>query len=124
MKSRATTALCSRQSDASMIRFPEGVRARLKEEAKKAGRSMNSEIGFRLMASLGMEAPVAVPNRAVVPAGDRIRLAELFASQWIGPLSDRRFVSGYTDEAAAIEAARLGLLQADALLRLSKDEPA
>ncbi|WJR67650.1 Arc family DNA-binding protein [Neorhizobium sp. CSC1952] len=41
-----------RESDKFMLRFPEGMRDRIKEEAAKSGRSMNAEIVHRLANSL------------------------------------------------------------------------
>lgn len=41
----------SRESDQYMMRFPEGLRDRIKEAAKASGRSMNTEIVMRLGAS-------------------------------------------------------------------------
>lgn len=47
MSDRAT----GRDSDKFMLRFPEGMRARIREAAEANGRSMNSEIIARLEAS-------------------------------------------------------------------------
>lgn len=46
------TAPTNRDSDKFMLRFPDGMRDRLKEEAAKNGRSMNAEIVSRLEESL------------------------------------------------------------------------
>ncbi|PTM96485.1 Arc family DNA-binding protein [Mycoplana dimorpha] len=44
-------AKIGRGSEQAMIRLPDGMRDRLKEEAKKNGRSMNAEIVARLEAT-------------------------------------------------------------------------
>jgi plasmid stability protein len=41
----------SAKQDQYMVRFPEGLRDRIKEEAAKSGRSMNAEIILRLEAT-------------------------------------------------------------------------
>ena len=43
--------------------------------------------------------------------------AAAFAAEWVAVLSRRRDVHGYSDTAACVEANRLGLLQADAMLK-------
>ncbi|MDX0543933.1 Arc family DNA-binding protein [Sinorhizobium medicae] len=48
------TSNTGRDSDKFMLRFPNGMRDRLKEEAAKNGRSMNAEIVHRLEASLAV----------------------------------------------------------------------
>lgn len=71
------------------LRFPDGMRDRLEESAKSAGRSLHAEIIERLRASLdaptiedrvaALEAQVArlVPKTARQPAGDGINWAAL-----------------------------------------------
>lgn len=44
-------------------------------------------------------------------------LAAKFAAAWVIALSSRHEEAGYADKAAFIEANRLGLLQADAMLK-------
>ncbi len=45
------TAATGRESDKFMLRFPEGMRATIKEAAEKNGRTMNAEIVARLQSS-------------------------------------------------------------------------
>lgn len=51
------TASTGRESDKFMLRFPEGMRALIKEAAEKNGRTMNAEIVARLEASFKGGAP-------------------------------------------------------------------
>lgn len=57
------TASTGRESDKFMLRFPEGMRALIKEAAEKNGRTMNAEIVARLQGSLD----AAATARANVP---------------------------------------------------------
>ncbi len=51
-----------RDSDQFNLRFPDGMRDRIKEAAKQSGRSMNAEIIYRLQTTLEMDAYVPGPN--------------------------------------------------------------
>lgn len=51
------TISTNRESDRFMLRLPDGMRDRLKDEAAKNNRSMNAEIIARLEASFAPEAP-------------------------------------------------------------------
>lgn len=65
-----------------MVRFPEGMRDRLKEAASANGRSMNAEIVARLEVSLEVDAQLADPRagaEAVKPLIDLVR--EEFSSK-------------------------------------------
>ena len=46
-----------------------------------------------------------------------------FASAWVIAISRRHAERGYEDEAAAVEANRLGLIQADAMLKAREAKP-
>lgn len=48
--------------DKFMLRFPDGMRDRIKEAAAENGRSMNAEIIYRLQTTLEMDAYVPGPN--------------------------------------------------------------
>lgn len=56
-KLKAVTA--RRGDDQFLLRFPEGMRERIKDEADHAGRSMNTEIIMRLEASFGARVQIA-----------------------------------------------------------------
>ena len=70
--------------DQYMLRFPEGMRDRLKALAAENGRSLNAEIVHRLEQSLGDERPAPSPEVAAIAAEvvrqlaarDKERLAE------------------------------------------------
>jgi plasmid stability protein len=48
--------------DKFMLRFPDGMRDRIKEAAAENGRSMNAEIVYRLQTTLEMDDYVPGPN--------------------------------------------------------------
>ncbi|WP_025915785.1 Arc family DNA-binding protein [Herminiimonas sp. CN] len=52
----------SETQDRFIVRFPDGMRDRIAEEAKANGRSMNAEIVQRLEMTLGMTTRPNVPN--------------------------------------------------------------
>lgn len=62
----------SERAERFLVRLPDGMRDRLAEEAKRNGRSMNSEAVARLAMTFG-EAPAAAP--ADVSAGAIARAA-------------------------------------------------
>jgi hypothetical protein len=64
--SKAAKPSVSRESDKFMLRFPEGMRARIAERAKANGRSANSEI-IAMLASL---LDASRPDLAAVPPGE------------------------------------------------------
>lgn len=52
----------SRGSDQFNLRFPDGMRERIRAAAEENGRSMNAEIVYRLQTTLEMDAYVPGPN--------------------------------------------------------------
>lgn len=58
----------SRESDKFMLRFPDGMRARIAEEAAKNGRSMNAEIVARLERSFNLTVSFQTPEEAAAHA--------------------------------------------------------
>ncbi len=52
----------SDKQDQYIVRFPDGMRDRIKVAAKQSGRSMNAEIIYRLQTTLEMDAYVPGPN--------------------------------------------------------------
>lgn len=57
----------SRTLDQYIVRFPDGLRDRLKEVAKANGRSMNAEIVYRLELSLDSDEAVIAAHRGRPP---------------------------------------------------------
>lgn len=51
-----------RGSEQFVVRFPDGMRDRIREAAETNGRSMNAEIIYRLQTTLEMDAYVPGPN--------------------------------------------------------------
>lgn len=62
------TAPTNRESDKFMLRLPDGMRERLKDEAAKNGRSMNAEIVHHLEEALASAARRRLPGVPVGPA--------------------------------------------------------
>lgn len=58
--------------DKFMLRFPDGMRERLKEEAAKNNRSMNAEIIYRLQTTLDMDAYVPQVNAQIEPPDEAL----------------------------------------------------
>lgn len=67
----------SELADRFIVRFPAGMRDRIAEEARKNGRSMNSEIIARLEASFEHQAqPLGIVELQNILAAERTRVAE------------------------------------------------
>lgn len=83
----------SRDSDKYIVRFPDGMRARIAELAKANGRSMNSEIVARLQASMegGIEdmlTPMTKTQMDIVSGVRGISVAEALnqaVQAWLEP---------------------------------------
>lgn len=60
----------TRESDKFMLRFPDGMRDRIKAEADKNGRSMNAEIIQAIEAHLSRPRFAFDPGPNVEPSGD------------------------------------------------------
>lgn len=103
-----------RESDKFMLRFPDGMRERLKEEAGKSGRSMNGEIIHRLEKSLRAEkdhspavSPLLDPLFFEKLAEERERLERLL--QTYAPL----FAGKSPDEIASLIGTMVHILNDD-----------
>lgn len=84
----------SRGSDQFNLRFPDGMRDRLKAEAAKNGRSLNAEIIHRLQSSLGMESfhyrtGHAMPTADQLQAAADTFMAMLEYAEEIGVMEDQ-----------------------------------
>lgn len=66
------TPPASRESDKFMLRLPDGMRDRLKSVAAENGRSLNSEIVFRLQETLEMDAYQPGENANSDPIGPEL----------------------------------------------------
>lgn len=67
----------SQTADRYIVRFPEGMRDRLKDAAAANNRSMNAEIVARLQESFEAPAPVTVASRVVVETDKGARWGRL-----------------------------------------------
>ncbi|PTT42364.1 hypothetical protein DBR23_03665 [Acidovorax sp. HMWF018] len=95
------TSSTGRESDKFMLRFPEGMRAVIKEAAEKNGRTMNAEIISRLQASFDKGKDRPISNYATVDHGDDPPPLDIYAQLAIH--AERR--------ALAVESEKLQLLQ-------------
>ncbi len=77
------TVQTGRESDKFMLRFPDGMRDRIRTEAEANGRSMNAEIIHRLEITLEMDDYVPKLNaQTETPAeADRRTMIELIINQ-------------------------------------------
>ncbi len=89
-------AKAGRGDDQYMVRFPPGLRNRIKEEAEKSGRSMNSEIIARLEASFlfsdtDAEFQSVLADYSDGPKTDGLRTDKPRPTQEDTPLNDLSF---------------------------------
>ena len=101
----------TRESDKFMLRFPDGMRDRLKEAAHASGRSMNAEIIARLAATLeqpdlsSLKLAGTIGDAPSIVAKIAAKLAEMPAEQLALPLAeivdDLRQTQGRLTKAAA-----------------------
>lgn len=70
-----------------MLRFPEGMRALIKEAAEKNSRTMNAEIISRLRDSFHEEAPAPLADEAMNIIGQAVRetIAVMYEAGWAPP---------------------------------------
>ncbi|AVR88999.1 Arc family DNA-binding protein [Thauera aromatica] len=101
----------SRTADQFVVRFPDGMRDRLKEAAHANGRSMNAEIVARLQASFEQPAPANIRLIDRISDSPSIvdeiaaKLAQMTPEQLARPLADILEDLRHTQEALAESAA-------------------
>lgn len=87
-------AKAGRGDDQYMVRFPEGLRGRIKAKAEENGRSMNSEIVARLEESF--QDSLGFPPNVLEPIEQRAALLKVPVRTLILDALEKAFPSGYT----------------------------
>ncbi|WP_211097475.1 Arc family DNA-binding protein [Burkholderia sp. LS-044] len=105
-----STGPVGRESDKFMLRFPDGMRDRIAESAKKNGRSMNAEIVSRLDVSLNSSADI-VSQKLL----REIRLYEEKHGINFGEAIERLLYAGLQPDAPSVV-----VLHVDSALEISK----